>query len=469
MSDLVVLFLLPFVLPVVLWFPIKYCHRIALGISSLPLALLLFHHSHWVGAEVDTAWIPALSIRFHLLIDSLSLFFLYFTALIIPVSVASAQGTPPTCPRLFYSLIFLLEGLLFGFFMARDLMLFTLFWEAMLFPLYFLLLIWGGGQRQRAALTFLLYMIAGSCLLVAAVLSLYVVSGTFDLNVLTAVAGGAPHASWIFAIFLLAFAVKTPLFPFHAWLPITYQEAPVAGTILLAALLSKAGVYGLLRIGMEGFPFLFKEWSPLLLGLGIAGVVYGGMAAWAQRDVKRLIAYSSFSHVNFILAGLFVGEPLAWTGAILQVLNHGVTISALFLVAEWLKERIFSTALGDFDGLAALFPKLCWLTLFFVLSAIALPGMNNFVGEFLILLGLFFQNPWLTPILGASTILSAIYMLRWMEKVYFGKPSFERIVAQDLTGKELALALPLVILILWTGIYPAPILAGIKQIVELSQ
>ncbi len=401
------------------------------------------------------------SIQFHLSIDALSLLFLYLTAIIVPVSFLAVNTDEMPYPNTFYGLVFLLEGLLIGFFTARDLAVFTIFWESMLLPLYFIINLWGGDGRQKAALKFLIYMIAGSALMVAAVLALYFSAGsvgTFDLGLLAATASKAPHAAWLCAIFLLAFAVKTPLFPFHAWLPDAYCQAPVAGTILLSAILSKAGIYGILRVGMELFPTLLMEWSPLLLGLAIAGVFYGAFAAWMQMDFKRLLAYSSFSHVNFVLAGLFIWNQTAQSGAILQALNHGITIAGLFLVAGWLERRLGSTSLTAIGGAAKYMPYLCWLTLVFVLSNVALPGTNNFVGELLILFGLFKINAWLAALLAVTVILSVVYMLRWMQNVYFGPPSPFQTPWIDISGKQLAVALPLVALIFWIGIYPTPVL-----------
>ncbi len=364
----------------------------------------------------------------------------------------------------FTGLFSFLEGLLIGFFTARDLAVFTVFWEAMLLPLYFIINLWGGPLRQKASLKFLIYMIAGSVLMIAAVLALYFANDnkTFNIDELTGLSTAIPYMPFICAAFLLAFSVKTPLFPFHAWLPDAYYEAPAAGTILLSAILSKAGIYGFLRIGMEIFPSFMLEWSPFLLGLAVVGVFYGGLAAWMQKDYKRLIAYSSFSHVNFILAGVFVWSQTAHSGAILQAFNHGITISALFLVSYWLQQRIGTTNIGDVQGQAKYLPKLCWLTLFFVLSSVALPGTNNFVGELMILLGLFGVDPRLAAFLTLSVILSVIYMLRWMQKVYFENPTPASELLIDIKSKELLISLPLVLLILWVGIYPAPFLKTIQ-------
>jgi len=449
----------------------KSKHRLAVAVSLIPFLMLLSFGKEGIGEGVNVPWLPSLSIQFNLRVDSLSLLFLYLTSLLIPIALLAQSPENLPFANAFYGLMFLLQGCLIGFFTAGDMVVFTIFWEAILLPLYFMMILWGKGDRRAAALQFLIYMFAGSCLMVAAVLALYLASatqgeGTFNLDALAALASQASYAPWIGTVFLLAFSVKTPLFPFHAWLPDAYHQASTSGTILLSALLSKAGIYGFLRVGVGLFPELMRASSPLLLGLAIAGVLYGGLAAWMQSDYKRLIAYSSFSHVNLILAGVFAWNASAHEGAIVQAFNHGITIAALFLVAGWLEERLGSTALGAFSGVAHSFPRLCWLTMMCALSSMALPGTNNFIGEFLIFFGLFGEHPWLTFMLGCSVILSAVYMLRWMQEVYFGteagllpgRPS-------DLGCKELIIALPLVFLILWVGIYPAPLL---KQVISMN-
>lgn len=435
----------------------------AVFLSFLPLALLLYGHRFWIGADANHPWLPGLGVRFHLHVDSLSLLFLYLTAVIVPISLLVVETKGLTSSKAFYGWVLILQGLLIGFFTASDLFVFTLFWEAMLLPLFFLISGWGAEYRREAAMQFLLYMIAGSLLMVLAVLSLYFASGTFDITALASLAAQQPLPLWIGAIFLLAFAVKTPLFPFHAWLPDAYTQASITGTILLSAVLSKAGIYGIARVGVGIFPNLLQQWAPWLLGLAIAGVLYGGMAAWGQRDYKRLIAYSSFSHVNMILAGLFVWDQTAHAGALLQAVNHAVTITALFIVAYWLEQRIGSTAMGPVSGAATWLPRLCWLTLFFVLASVALPGTSNFVGELLIFFGLFGYSPWLTACLGLTMILSVIYMLRWMQKTYFSEPHRAGSSGADLAWPQWLVAAPLVILILWIGIYPAPVLKQITS------
>jgi len=453
--------LVTFILPAM---PRVSTKRFAFALSLLPLAIMLYGWSSLLGEEIDQPWLSALSIHFHLKIDQLSLLFLWLTAIVIPFSILSTPSREIEGPKVYYGLILLLQALLVGFFTSRDLALFTIFWESMLLPLYFIISLWGGPKRHHAALKFLIYMIAGSTLMVAAVLGLYFVhasvqgEGSFNFHALALISENAPYAAVLAAVFFLAFAVKTPLFPFHAWLPEAYTEAPMGGTILLSALLSKAGIYGFLRIGGEIFPNFMQAWGPLFLGLAIAGVFYGAFAAWSQNDYKRLLAYSSFSHVNFVLVGIFVWSQMALSGAILQAVNHGLTITALFLVAGWLQERIGSTSLGQFSGLAKYMPHLCWVTLFFVLSSVALPGLNNFVGEFLIFLGLFARNHWVAAGLVLIIIFSVIYMLRWMEKLYFGEPTPQKPGWKDISARELVTALPLAAIMLWIGFYPTPLL-----------
>jgi len=298
--------------------------------------------------------------------------------------------------------------------------------------------------------------------MVLAVLSLYFSVGTFDIATLMKSSQTIPFAPYLFFVFLIAFAVKTPLFPFHAWLPDSYCQSSTAGTILLAAVLSKAGIYGILRIGYGFFPTLLLSWSPILLCFAVIGVLYGAFAAWGQNDFKRLIAYSSLSHVNFILAGLFVYNEYTGTGSILQSVNHAVTVTGLFLVVGWLSERLDSTLMGSATGIAKYVPRLAWITLFFVLSAVALPGLNNFVSEVLILFGVFIYNPWFAGTLGLTVILSVIYSLRFYQSIYFGTANSIQKNWVDLSFKEVCVTVPLIALILWLGIYPKPVLLEIE-------
>jgi len=471
------LFIVPLIASIIAFIssslPRRATRYFAIAASLIPLIMLVaYGPGQWLNQTIQIPWLSPLAIDFHLKVDSLSLAFLYLTAIIIPISLLAARKEELYSPNIFYAFVLLLQCLLIGFFTAQNLILFVVFWESMLFPLYFIMILWGKSKRREAALQFLVYMIAGSALMVAGVLALYLAAGTFDIDTLAkmGVAKQLPYAPWIFAIFALAFSVKTPLFPFHGWLPSTYYEASTAGTILLSALLSKAGIFGFFRIGINIFPDMMRASSPILLGLAIAGVLYGGMAAWMQRDYKRLIAFSSFSHVNFILAGIFVWNQSAHEGAILQAFNHGITIAGIFLVAGWLEERIGTTSISPYSGLAKYLPQLCWLTMIFVLSSVALPGTNSFIGELLILFGLFGLHPWLASVLGLTVILSVVYMLRWMQHVFFEEPHLElETQTEDIKLRELAIAFPLVALIFWIGLYPQPMLNQIVPAVEQEQ
>lgn len=444
-----------------------FLRNFSIGLSFIPLLMLVLLHQKWIGQEIQLPWLSALHINFRLAVEGVSLIFLYLTAIIIPLSLIVSSKTIPM-PSFFYGLVLLLEALLIGFFTARDLVVFTIFWEAMLIPLYFIIAYWGGPKRREAAFKFLLYMLAGSALMIVAVLGLYLGSSatgnpTFDLNGLKNVAEQTPYSIWFFAIFALAFAVKTPLFPFHAWLPETYYQASMSGTILLSAILSKAGIYGFYRICIELFPAAMQTWGFYLAILAFIGVFYGGLVAWRQNDYKLLISYSSLSHVNFILVGLFVWNDQGHVGAILQAFNHGIIIAGLFIVTKWLAERIGSTSIQAGSGLAQYLPNLCWLTLVFVLASVALPGTNGFIGELLILFGLFKEHYLLASFLCLTVILSVVYMLRWMEKMYFGLPSEGKHVEPDIGLKQIGIALPLIILIIWIGVYPTPLIKLLER------
>jgi NADH-quinone oxidoreductase subunit M len=451
MSSLYLLLLVPLACAILSMSLVKLNRFSAALMSTIPLGILLMGEAE----RVDLSWIPSLNVHFSLLVDGVSRLFLYLTAIIIPIVFLTSSKEEKS--QRFFGTVFLLQSLLFGFFLSNDLVLFTLFWEAMLLPLFYLLLVFGGADRQRAAIRFLLYMLAGSCLLVAGVISLYLNAEphTFALEGLRAQAG--TYAPWIFFVFLLAFAVKTPLFPFHAWLPDAYTQASTSGTIILSALLSKAGIYGIYRIGVGLFPQMMLEYSAPLTIVAIVGVLYGGFCALAQDDYKRLVAYSSFSHVNFILAGLFAWNAVAHQGALLQVFNHGITITALFLIVHLVHERIHSGHLSAGGGIASLLPKLSWTALLFVLASIALPGTGNFVGEVLILFGLFGQSGILAALLGLSLILGAAYMLRFQHRLFFGSVNPHMPKSEDLNWAEWLPLMILVFFVLLAGLHPAPL------------
>lgn len=434
--------------------------RTAILLSILPLFLFLYFWIYDLRPQIDRPWIPSLGIHFALSIDSLSLIFIVLTTLITPLAILVSDEHKIQNPLAFYGSILILELMLLGFFCAADLILFAFFWEGMLIPIYILLVCWGDEEREKTGMKFLLYTLSGSVLMIIAILSLYFLNPAHDflISAIAAHAAQSAYTPYLCAIFLLAFAVKTPLFPFHGWLPDAYCRSPLPVTILLSAVLSKAGIYGFLRIGPTFFFAQIETWSPFLLTLSIGGVIYGAFAAWMQADFKRLIAYSSLSHVNFILAGIFVQQKTAATGAILQSLNHALTVAALFIAADWVERRIRTTSIHKCGGLCLYMPKLCWMTLFFVLASIGLPGLNNFVGEILILFGFVVKRPWTAPIIATTLILSAVYMLRWMQQLYFGPPHLAEHAKNDLSKKELLIGLGLATAVLFLGIRPGPLL-----------
>lgn len=451
---LIWLFIIPFVSALILLFvPNK---KLSLFLNIVPAALLAYGAYTHNLSPVLYKWFKPLNIDFFLKADNLSILFLGLMYLVVHYSLYAMPEKEAR--KSYWPLVLLLQGLLTGLFLSRDLVLFTIFWEAMLLPLFFII-------REREAVRFLLYMMAGSLLMVAGVVSMYFLSPNNPFNMDLLAQQTLPYAPYLAGVFFLAFAVKTPLFPFHGWLADTYTAAPWGGTILLSAILSKAGIYGFLRIGVEIFPRELKVMSPVLLALAITGVLYGALAAWKQIDFKRLLAYSSFSHVNFVLAGIFVMNEPALLGGIVQALNHGITITALLLIGGYIEKKTRTTNMRETGGLVELFPCLCWITLFFVLSSIALPGLNNFIGEFLVFYGLFGLNPWLAFVLGISIILSAMYMLKFMKKIFFGPvvghPSQE--ISKD---NKLWVLLPLMVIILAIGLYPSPLLKWIPSLLD---
>jgi NADH-quinone oxidoreductase subunit M len=448
--------------------------------AALLFSLLAFALSIGLVAVFDPAqpglqfteqrsWIPEIGIGYHIGIDGISLLLVLLTTSLIPLLLLAPWDAIRERYKTFSIMVLLLETAVIGVFVSLDLVLFYVFWEAMLIPMYFLIGIWGGERRSYAAIKFFLYTMATSVLMLIAIIVLYFASsaGTFDWMVLQAFPLDHTLELWLFAAFAAAFAVKIPLWPLHSWLPDAYSEAPTTGTILLAALMSKAGLYGLLRFGVGLFPNAAIELAPYLLTLSLIGVIYGALVAAAQRDLKRLIAYSSLSHLGLVAIGLFAFSALATTGSVLQMVNHGIVISALFWTLAILMGRFGVRGLDDLGGLMRIMPRLTAIFLVFLLAAVALPGTNGFVGEFLILLGVFMTEYRIYAILGASiAILTAIYMLWMAQKVFHGPTTMgqtERV--RDLHAREVVLLAPLVALILWIGVYPKPLLDRISPAV----
>ncbi len=410
-------------------------------------------------------WIPSVGIGYHVGVDGISLPLVMLTAVMMPLALLSAWGSITERVKELVVVLLVLESALLGTFVAQDLVLFYVFWEAVLIPMYFLIGLWGGPARVLAAMKFLLYTMAGSALMLVAIIVLYLQSGaqlgarTFDLVALQGLRLDPALEPWLFAAFALALAIKVPVWPLHTWLPDAHTEAPTAGSVILAAVLLKMGTYGFLRFVLPLFSASAVRYAPALMALAVVGVLYGGAVSWAQRDVKRLVAMSSVSHLGLITLGLFALSPEAVQGSLLQMVNHGLSTGGLFLLVGVLYDRTHSRRMDDYGGVASLMPRLAPLALIVVLSSLALPGTNGFVGEFLVLVGTYRVAPrYAVPALG-GVILSAAYLLWMYQKVMHGPVAVrEPAAVRDLSRREQALFWPLVILIFWIGLYPAPLL-----------
>jgi NADH-quinone oxidoreductase subunit M len=444
------------------------------GFAAAGLALLL---AVWVWVlfrpgvpglqfEERTLWIPAAGIGYHLGVDGLSVSLMALVTLLVPVAMAASADQVRDRARGFVVTLLLLETGLLGTFLAQDLVLFYVFWEAMLIPMYFLIALWGGPARRGASIKFLLYTMVGSLLMLLAILAVYLQSGrvlgtpTFDLPALAGhPLGWAPVLeSVLFGAFALAFAIKMPVWPLHTWLPDAYAEAPPAVTVLLAGLMAKAGAYGLLRFCLPLFPGAVRMWGPLLLALAVAGILYGAAVAWAQGDLRRLLAYGSLSHMGFILLGIFALDIESVQGSVLQMINHGVSTGALFVLAGMLVGRTGQARTDAYGGLAAATPALAAVTLIVVVSSLALPGTNGFVGEFLILLGAFQTYPVYATLATFGAVLAAAYLLAFVGRIFHGPLRENLRGLADLRPAEYAVLAPLIAMIFWVGFAPGPLL-----------
>jgi len=411
-----------------------------------------------------TPWVAQWGIDYHLGVDGISVVLVAMTAVLGWCAYLASWSGITTRFKEFTLVFLVLQAGMLGVFVARDLFLFYVFWEAMLIPMYFIIGMWGGPRRIYAAMKFILYTLIGSLLMLVAILWLYFEHGqqsahfTFDILALmrTQLPGGVQV--WLFAAFALAFAIKVPVFPFHTWLPDAHVEAPTAGSVILAGVLLKMGTYGLVRFCLPLFPQAAVQYAPLLAVLGIIGILYGGMVCVMQRDLKRLIAYSSVSHLGFVVLGIFCINQQGLDGAVLQMVNHGLSTGALFLLVGLVYERTHRRMIGDLGGLALVMPVLHGVFLLVVLSSLGLPGLNNFVGEFLVLVGAVRVTVWYAVFATGGVVLAAVYLLWMYQRVMHGVPRAEDRALPDLSLREWAYLAPLCALIVWLGVYPKPAL-----------
>jgi NADH-quinone oxidoreductase subunit M len=413
-----------------------------------------------------------LTIEFHMGIDGISLMMLLLTTLLTPLSILSTWTAVKDGVKGFMLFFLLLETGMLGVFLSLNLVLFYIFWEFTLIPMYFLIGIWGGERRLYASIKFFLFTMAGSILMLLAILYLGLTARTFDLTILTTNnALFAPVQTWLFLAFAAAFAIKVPMFPLHTWLPDAHVEAPTAGSVILAGVLLKMGAYGFLRFNLPLFPQATLQLAPWMALLAVIGIIYGAMVAFSQHDVKKLVAYSSVSHLGFVVLGIFALTPQGLSGAVLQMVNHGLSTGALFLIVGMLYERRHTRELSAFGGLWKVVPVLAAFALIITLSSAGLPGLNGFIGEFTILLGAFgspaLHSPWFAGVAGLGVILAAVYLLFMFEKVFLGPVTqTENLTLKDITPREIITLLPLILLIFWIGVYPAPFYALINPTVE---
>ncbi len=446
----------------------------ALGFTALDFVLAVVMlagfdaTTHAMQFTEARPWVPALGITYALGVDGISVLFVFLTALLGWICVLASWTAIESKVKEFMISLLVMQSLMLGVFCALDLFLFYVFWEAMLIPMYIIIGVWGGEGRVYAAFKFFLYTLAGSLLFLVGVIVLYLQGGqTFDIIALSNQDIPFSVQSWLFLAFLVAFAVKVPMVPVHTWLPDAHVQAPTAGSIILAAVLLKMGAYGFLRFSLPMLPEASVYYSTAMLMLSALAIVYGGLLALAQDDLKKLVAYSSISHMGFVTLGIFTLNLRGLEGGILQMFNHGVTTGALFLFVGLIYERTHTRSIAAYGGLMKLAPVYTSFLALFVLSSMALPGTNSFVGELLVLSGGFAANPAITATAVLGALLGAAYLLGMYRKVALGPvrlPGGAK--ARDVNARELIAILPLAVLVFWVGLYPKPFLGIIDASVK---
>jgi NADH-quinone oxidoreductase subunit M len=449
-------------------------------VFSLALATPVWQAGSALSFVTNVPWVQSPSIRYHVGVDGLSIWLVILTALLTPICVLISWRYIEKRVKEFYAFLLLLEVGLIGVFVAWDLFLFYVFWELSLVPMYFLIGIWGHERRIYAAVKFFLFTMAGSVLMLGAIIYLYNRAGTFDYVVLEQqMASGQLMLSTqeqllLFLAFFIAFAIKVPLFPVHTWLPDAHVEAPSAGSVMLASVMLKMGTYGLIRFCLPMFPNAARECAPWIIALAIIGILYGALVSMVQPNMKKLVAYSSVSHLGFVVLGIFTFNEIAMDGAVYQMLNHGISTGALFLLVGFLYERRHSLEIADYGGIATPAPGLAAVFLITTLASIGLPLLNNFVGEFLVLQGAAMVNFRWAIFAAIGVILSACYMLWMYQRAFFGEtPDEVQRHVYDLNAREWAAVIPLIVLMVWMGVgtktFLPPISALNRTVVEQTK
>ncbi|MEA4837828.1 MAG: NADH-quinone oxidoreductase subunit M [Rhodospirillaceae bacterium] len=417
---------------------------------------------------IDQArWLPALGMSYRLGVDGISLFFVLLSTFLTPLCILSSWQAVTVRVKDYMIAFLVLETMMVGMFTALDLVLFYVFFEGVLIPMFIIIGVWGGPRRVYAAFKFFLYTLLGSVLMLLAVLAMYGQAHTTDIQALLAHDFPARMQPWLWLAFFASFAVKVPMWPVHTWLPDAHVEAPTAGSVILAGVLLKMGGYGFLRFSLPMFPLASDFFTPLIFVLSVIAILYASLVALAQQDMKKLIAYSSIAHMGIVTIGIFTVRPQGVEGAMFQMLSHGVVSAALFLCVGVLYDRVHTREIARFGGLAARMPVFAALFMLFTLAAIGLPGTSGFIGEFLALLGAFWTNVWLAAFAALGLILGAAYMLILYRRVMFGRLEREELMAiPDLSRREIALFVPLVLVVLWMGLHPDTFLEPMRPSVE---
>jgi len=464
--------------------------RAAIRWVALLTSLATFGAALWVlslfavgnGAmqlEVSVPWLNlgTFLVNYHMGVDGVSLLMVLLTTFLTPIAILSTWTSVTERVKGFMLFFLLLEVGMTGVFLALDLVLFYVFWEFTLVPMYFLIGIWGGERRVYAAVKFFLFTMSGSLLMLLAILYMGFTAGTFDWTGLVAQrAAFAGAGLWLFLAFAAAFAIKVPMWPLHTWLPDAHVEAPTAGSVILAGVMLKMGAYGFIRFNLTLFPEIAVRAAPWMAALAVIGILYGAAVSYMQRDMKKLVAYSSVSHLGFVVLGMFALNQQGIAGSVLQMVNHGLSTGALFLIVGMIYERRHTRDLAAFGGLWKVMPLYGTLALIVTLSSAGLPGLNGFVGEFTIMLGAFgsqaLGSPWFGGLAALGVILAAVYLLHMFEKVFLGPvTNDENRSLKDISAREILTLLPILILIFWIGLYPQPFLnlinPAVKQLVSL--
>ncbi|MDN3512902.1 MAG: NADH-quinone oxidoreductase subunit M [Candidatus Brocadia sp.] len=427
---------------------------------SLPLYFYFDTHAHEMQFTEKLQWIPSFGIHYYVGIDGVSLFLILLTTFITPISILASWHITKNVKEYMIAMLVLETGMI-GVFISLDVFLFYVFWELMLIPMYLLIGIWGGPRRIYAAVKFFIYTMAGSVFMLLAIIALYFLNhratGEYTFNLLEFYRLELSFAVqfWLFLAFAFAFAIKVPMFPFHTWLPDAHVEAPTAGSVILAGVLLKMGTYGFVRFCLPLFPEASHAFIPVISWMAIVGIIYGALVSMVQDDLKKLVAYSSVSHLGFVMLGIFAFNVQGIEGGIIQMINHGLSTGALFLIVGMLYDRRHTRMIADFGGLTRQMPVFATFFMIVTLSSIGLPGLNGFVGEFLILVGTFKARILYASIATSGIILAAVYMLWMFQRVMFHEITHEENkTLPDINKREFAILIPVVIMIFWIGIYP---------------